>query len=80
LNIDVTFGIDFDPATKNINLNLKNLQLGQVTAPEKDLSLIQTEFSQILNQLLQKDPQYKSGLDRVNTIQIKDGLLVIETK
>jgi hypothetical protein len=80
VNIDTTFGLDFDLDTRNINLIFKSLQIGSEEAPKNDLPFLQTWINPALNAQLLKDPATKSLINRASTIEIKNGELVIETK
>jgi len=80
LNIDTTFGLNFDLDARNINLVFKSFQIGSEKAPENDLPLLQSWINPALNQQLLKDPATKSLINRASRIEIKDGELIIETK
>jgi hypothetical protein len=80
LNFNTTFALGFNSETKNINLDLHQLQIGDQTTPQNLLPTMQTEFGPLINALLQKNPVAKNLLDQTKTIQIKNGQLVIETQ
>jgi hypothetical protein len=78
LSGSVTSGLDFDPQNKVVNLLIKDLQIGNETAPAKYLPMIQSEFDSALNQAFQKNPTGRSILDQAKLIEIKNSELVIE--
>jgi hypothetical protein len=80
INFDTTFGLGFNTDAKNIDLALHHLQVGDQTMPDKMLPTLQAEIIAILNAEVQKDPVGKNLLQQAKTIQIKDGLLDIETQ
>jgi hypothetical protein len=80
INFNTTFGVGFNAETKNINLDLHHLQIGDQTTPQNLLPTVQAEFGPFINVQLQKYPTTKNLLQQAKSIQIKDGLLVIETQ
>jgi len=80
LNFDGAFGLDFNSGNKSLNLILHRLQVGDQTVPDNSISVLQSEFTPILNAELQKDPDSKSLMDQAKSIRLENGELVIETQ
>jgi hypothetical protein len=79
-NLDATTGVSFNSDTKEIELDLHKLQFGDTVVPQNSLASLQASFSQSLNQQLQQNPGANSLLQHTQSITIKDGQFVIETK
>ncbi len=80
LNADISFGVDFDSATKALLLELLAAQIGQTDLPKDNLPMVQTEINPALNAVLRNDPTMKLLLDQAKSIEIKDNELVIVTE
>ena len=80
INFDTTFGLNFDPSTKTININLHHMQIGNVTAPSNALPALQAEMIPFLNMEMQNTAFMKDLLQQAKSIEIENGEMVIETK
>lgn len=80
LNSEMTFGLTFDPDTKTVGLDLKNLRVGNSDAPGNYLPSIQTGFNTAFDRILKQDPASKAFLDKVSSIRIDNSELVLESK
>jgi len=80
LNADTSFGLNFDPSAKTLNLDLRSAQVGDRDIPADYLPMTQNEINQVFNQMMQKDPNFEDFLQQAKSIRIKDGELVIETQ
>lgn len=80
LNADIGFSLSFDSETKMISLNLKNAKVGPNVLPENNLAAVQGGTDPAINALLQKNTSYMSFIQQVNSIEIKNSELVIQTK
>jgi hypothetical protein len=96
LNFDVTFGVSFDQQAKAVNLEPKSLKVGTQTVLGESPDNSQTastanfnkmlmnsfvpSFNQSFNQGLRKNPDIAKFLDQTQSIEIKDGELVIQTQ
>lgn len=79
-NSDATVGLEFNPATHAIALDLRRLRLnGQSLPPSANDSLNQS-LNTFLNQQLQMNQQAKDFLAHAQKIDIENGDLVIESK
>jgi hypothetical protein len=79
-NLDATTGLSFNADTKEVELQLKKLQLGDIIVPANSMESLQVSLSQQLNQALRKNAAVANVLDNAKTVSIKDGQFVIETK
>jgi hypothetical protein len=79
-NFDTTFGLGFNSDSKNIDLMLHHLQIGDQTTPQNLLPTVQAELAPLLNMEMQKNEMTKNLLLQAKSIQVKDGQLVIETQ
>jgi len=79
-NLDGTTGLSFNAESKAVELDLRKLQVGNVTVPDKALPSYQMLCSQLLNQKLRENAAMASALDNAKSVSIKDGQFVIETK
>ncbi|MCE0523846.1 MAG: hypothetical protein LV480_13140 [Methylacidiphilales bacterium] len=80
VNFDATFDLNFNADTRNIELSLHHLQIGDQTTPENLLPTMQAEITPLLNAELQKFPPTQSLLEQTKSIGVKDGELVIQTQ
>ncbi len=85
-NLDASFGVDFDPRTKSVNLFFHALQFGNEvlmgpnSGNEASIRSFTPSFNQSFNNAIRNDPDGAALLDQAKSIEIKDGELVIETK
>jgi hypothetical protein len=77
---DVSFGLNFDPAAKTLDMKFQNLQFGNRTIPQNYLPVAEAEVNPALNQTLQKTDDGRNLVNNAKSIEIKDGQLVIETQ
>jgi hypothetical protein len=90
VNLDTSFGINFDPPTRSIILNFHTLQLGDkvLMSPDAPSSSFNTSFTnaftpafnQSFNKGVRQNPDGAALLNQAKSIEIKDGELVIETQ
>ena len=80
LNFDTTFGLGFNPDTKNLEVILHHLQLRDQTMPENQLPAMDGLFTTLLNADLRSNPDGKILLDQAKWVEIRDGELVFETQ
>lgn len=79
-NLDGETGLSFNAESKQVELDLHKLQVGEVTIPDNALPTYQTLCSQILNQRLHENAAMAKVLDNAKDVSIKDGQFVIKTK
>lgn len=79
-NGNAEFGLGFDPATKNLKIDLHALKIGPDTIPPDQLPALQSQLQPLINAQLQNSPDAKRVLDQAQSIEIRDGKLVIVTK
>jgi len=85
-NLDASFGVDFDPQVKSVNLILHALQFGNKVLidpnsnNESFMRSFTPAFNQSFNNAIRNNPGGAAFLDEVKSIEIKDGELVIETQ
>lgn len=80
LNGDTTFSMKFDPSPKTLNFTLQDLSLNEKQTDSKNLPTIGSALSTILNGIMQGDPDLKLVLDQAKTIEVRNGMLTIETQ
>jgi len=78
VNGEISFGMNFDPTSKTLNFVLHGLHLANQEVPKNILPTLQNELAPAINQLLQKDPECQKILNQAKSIEIKDGVLIIE--
>lgn len=78
INGDISFGLNFDPASKTLGFIFHDARLGNQAVPKDLLPTLQDELGPALNQMMQNDPECKKILDQGKMIEIKGGLLTIE--
>jgi len=78
VNGEISFGLNFDPTSKTLAFTLQGLHLANEDVPKNILPTLQTQLAPYINQLLQNDPECKKILNQAKSIEIKDGLLIIE--
>jgi hypothetical protein len=71
VNLDTSFGINFDPPTRSIILNFHNTSFTNAFTPA---------FNQSFNKGVRQNPDGAALLNQAKSIEIKDGELVIETQ
>lgn len=79
-NGTVTTGIGFDPATHQVSLDLRQLQVGDKPIPESSISGLNQALTQNANTQLQANPNARDFINHASKIAIENGELVIETK
>jgi hypothetical protein len=79
-NFDATFGLVFNSDTKRLDTNLHKLQIGDSTVPENALPTVDSEFLPWIEVLINRYPAAKNAIAAAQTVAIKDGQLVVETK
>ena len=85
-NLDASFGVDFDPQTKSVNLTPHALQFGNkvLIGPNSENAAFMRSFTPAFNQsfnnAIRQNSDAAALLDQAKSIEIKDGALVIETQ
>jgi hypothetical protein len=80
VNFTTSFGLDFKPDDKVLNVTLTGLQVGDMIVPETAMQALQAEATAILNSEIQKRPELKIVTQQARTIAVKSGSLVIQTQ
>lgn len=80
LNGDVSFGLHFDPAGKQLNLSLQNVRFNDQDMPKANRPGVENLINFMFTPLLESDTTFALILQQAKTIEIKDGELVIETQ
>ena len=80
LNSDISFGVDFNPDTKNLNFELQDFKVGQTDVPKENLAIMQSELNPTINALLQNNPDAKKTLSHITSIRIENSQLIMESK
>ena len=95
LNGTLTFGLDFDETEKDINFDIRTIQVGdkivlgegaESTSDSQDafnksfLKSFIPSFNKSLNDGLKKSTETKAFLDNIKSMEIKDSELVIESE
>jgi hypothetical protein len=80
VNIDAQFGLGFDAATKTLKIDLHALKFQSQSVPSDQLPALQAQLEPFINTQLQRSPEAKRVLDHAESIEIRDGKLVIQTK
>jgi hypothetical protein len=79
-NFNTTFGVHFNAAAKNIDIDLHDLQLSDTVIPANLIPTMQTEMTVFLNLTLQKDAAGNNLLQQAKSIAIENGELVVTTQ
>jgi hypothetical protein len=85
-NVTTSFSPNFDISTKNLNVTLHSLQVGDnvilspATNNQQMVLLFTGYFNQSLNAAIRKNPDGALLLDQAKSMEIRDGQLVIETQ
>lgn len=80
INGEANFTPSFDPATKNIIFSLHTLKMGSQTFPDQQLPALQAQFQPFINTQLQRSQATRNFLDHAQSVEIRDGKLVIQTQ
>jgi hypothetical protein len=86
LNFDTSFEVNFDPQTKSVNLTFHTLQFGDkvLIGPNAEnaasMRSLTPAANQLFNNLIRNNPDGAALLDEAKSMEIKDGVLVIETQ
>ena len=78
LNVEADFTPVFDPANKTLNFNLHTFKFAGGTVPPEQLPTVQNNLNPLLNTQLQNSPDAKRLLDHAQSIEIRDGKLIIK--
>jgi len=79
INIDMTFNPSFDSSTKSLNLILHSVRIGNQDLPANSFSLYQEQFNPFLNTQLRRDPDLSHLLDHARSVEIRNGVLTVQT-
>ncbi len=78
LNSDITTGIHLESGTKNLMLDLKSVDVGDVRFPDENMPSLQILLNGMLARAMHQDPSCGPLLQQAKAIQIENGDLVIE--
>jgi len=79
-NGTATLGLGFDPATHEMSIDLRQLQVGDKPVPQNSLVGLNQGITQNLNAQIQARPEARDFVNRASKIAIENGELVVETK
>jgi len=70
----------YDPSNKSISLNLRTLTIGTNPVPTQELSTMETELQFFISMQMQQSPNVAAFLDHLQSAEVRDGKLVLQTQ